>query len=173
MFKPTPNVPELLLEISSVDYPFTNPSNEYGHVNLMIRVLDEEGNLTWISRLDDRSKYRFSGIRMRCQTDRDHRGSYAWNIFYCDRYSIRDYKPYTKTLETIDRRLQKLENDLGEARTFGEYVTRVAKILGATVVEQGKDGELIRYKGAEAGRRIDDLIADIRSRYGEKIAQPA
>lgn len=68
------------------------------------------------------------------RSDEKRSDFYAWQICYVSRYKIdeADCKAMLKVLQTVNRKLQKMEEEYGRPDTFGGYCMRVAKALGAT-----------------------------------------
>lgn len=109
------------------------------------------------------------GISTYCQGDggRRERGAYAFTVHYQRPFGIKldEAVKMARTLTKIDKALRKLEDNRGYAKSYGEYVGRVAEVLKADRilfrVEADKDQ---RFKTPEY-RRLDlgDGIAEINA----------
>jgi hypothetical protein len=83
----------------------------------------------------------WSGLEARCQGDDQSRtraragdaeAVYGFDVEYREPYSIglRKARRMLKTLEKIDRGLDKLSETRGYVRNYGEYLGRLAEVLG-------------------------------------------
>lgn len=104
----------------------------------------------------------YSGLRTSCQGDEQSRtraaagdagAVYGYSCEYHDVYTVdlRKCKRMLKTLEKIDRGLDKLTEARGYVRSYGEYCGRIAEVFGCKgiVIDRGKDGM------TRSGRRYD------------------
>jgi hypothetical protein len=121
----------------------------------------------------------WSGLRLRCQGDEQSRARagegqrdtpvYGYSCEYHDVYSVdrRMAIRMAKTLTDLDRKLDKLTDQRGYARTYGEYVGRVAEIFGCagiaftrTARSRDTTGERWIWTSVGSGvTRIDQQIA--------------
>jgi len=62
--------------------------------------------------------------------------TYAWGVAYLQPYHLDLYRAraMVKTLETVQRKLDRLTARYGEPADFGQYVARVAEALNATTI---------------------------------------
>lgn len=87
----------------------------------------------------------------------DNARLYGWEIGYHDVYSVDRYRAnrMAKTMNAIDKRMEKDREKHGRPKTFGQYVASVAKAIGATklVIGENKHG----WDTIENDRRIVDF----------------
>jgi hypothetical protein len=83
----------------------------------------------------------WSGLQVSCQGDEQsqrrsgeaERGAvYGFGVVYADVHTVelRKVRRMAKTLEKIERGLDKLQQSRGYVRSYGEYLGRVAEVLG-------------------------------------------
>lgn len=84
----------------------------------------------------------WSGLRVSCQGDArsqlralgagEQGPVYGWDTEYRDVFSVdlRKVRRMQRTLEKVERGLSKLREKRGSARSYGEYLGRVAEVLG-------------------------------------------
>ena len=139
---------------------------EHGYFHLYARVCTqkyESGDWRpW--GLDDerygRSKdLLYSGLRVSCQGDdqsqtRDSESVYGFSVEYRDVWSIDREKAERmhRTLDRLHKGLEKLYEARGYVRTYGEYVGRVAEVLGCAGIGIERDARRSRY---ESGRTCE------------------
>lgn len=71
----------------------------------------------------------------------DHNGrndgqhDYAWSAYFKpSRVELREAQAIVKTLTTLDKRLEKMREQFGYVKSYGEFVCRVANALGAVAI---------------------------------------
>jgi len=114
--------------------------DEYMHLYARVVTDRYERGERWPWGLDDDYDYKgllYSGLRVACQGDarsqtRDHEPVYGFHIEYCDLFSVDREKAgrMHKTLTLIAKRLEKLGASRGYYRSYGEYLGRIAEVLG-------------------------------------------
>lgn len=164
--------PPIQLELRNInEAPTLTGHTPYAHVAFQVATRDSRH---WS---DDpvRGIYFKDNLQIRCQIDdrdhcpaRDHSPSYSWEVFYHQPYAV-DVPvagKMLKTLKLIEQRLEKLRDQFGSPRTYGEYVVRIANILQAHLVfyEQYPNGRRFENyrceKPGECIHRIDELVLD-------------
>jgi hypothetical protein len=119
-----------------------------------------------------RSYHELDGLVISCQTDRDRAEvmdtypleslSYAWRVGL--RVDIADEetcKRGARVLRRINRQLDAWHADFGAPQSFGMFLKRVLKALGADAVEVHADGDALdmaRVGPEDAGRVADRAI---------------
>jgi hypothetical protein len=118
---------------------------DHGYYHLYARVCTQQyENSAWqpYGVDDDYSDgLKWSGLRVSCQGDeqsqtragRGESGSvYGFSTEYhdCWKLDLRTVRRMAKTLETIDRKMDKLQEARGYVASYGEYLGRVAEVLG-------------------------------------------
>jgi hypothetical protein len=90
----------------------------------------------------------YSGLRLTCQGDersamRDSEPVYGFDCEYREEFSIglRKARRMVKQLERIDRGLDKLREKRGYVGSWGEYVGRLAEVLGCKGIASQKTAE--------------------------------
>jgi hypothetical protein len=75
--------------------------------------------------------------------DDAERHAYGFEVGYRNMYHVdtRLAVKMAKTLTTIDKRLSKLNDTRGYIRSFGEYVGRVAEVIGASAIVRRPKGQ--------------------------------
>lgn len=112
----------------------------------------------------------FENLRISCQGeyDRRSRGVYGFDAVYREPYTVdeRMAEKMFKSLRTINRRLAKMREAEGSTHTYGEYVARFARAIGATEIlfatrkaDRHSEMRYRRFKIADGAREIDALIA--------------
>lgn len=78
----------------------------------------------------------FHNLFADCQMSADNDHAYGFKVSYHEpfRVDIRNCEKMVKTLRKIEKKINKLNDEFGEPRTFGEYVSRFAKAVGAKTV---------------------------------------
>lgn len=73
-------------------------------------------------------------LRISAQADYASEDAYGWRVEYAQPYSVDlgRAEVMVKLLRKIQRGLDRMERDLGYAESFGAYVARVGKLLGAS-----------------------------------------
>lgn len=147
-----------------------------GHVQCQIVQLHADGTVTNpLARWED--KERFEDLVVRCQMNSDDKPenarspSYAWEVEYAQPYKVGllEAEKMTQTLRRIEKGLRRIADKLGEPRTFGEYVARVALVLGMTrYAAKTRDGGTWRHTDNEHSFRevsglrgyVDSLVVE-------------
>lgn len=116
----------------------------------------------------------FQNLGMNCFVDiNENPNPYGIHVEYNDVYSVNQriaHKMY-KTLKKVNNKLAKYDAEFGRYKTFGEFVSRFAKSIGAKVIVFYKDysnvdsnytrNNFIEYKPGKAVGIIDQLITDM------------
>lgn len=129
-----------LREIKNPMYLLVTEQREHGYFHLRAAVVTQKyEHNAWIPYgIDDdySDGLLWSGLRVNCQGDRDSQVRdrepvYGFATEYRDVFSIdvRKARRMLKTLERIERNLNKLSEVRGYVRNFGEYLGRVAEAL--------------------------------------------
>lgn len=120
-------------------------TREHGYFHLTARVCTQRyENSAWVPYgVDDdySDGPKWSDLRATCQGDeqsRTHaaRGNaapvYGFSIEYRDSWKLdlRTVRRMTKTLETIEKKMEKLQAIRGYVDNYGEYLGRIAEVLG-------------------------------------------
>jgi len=103
----------------------------------------------------------WSGLRINCQGDdrsRERSGEgdggavYGFDVDYRDVYSVdlRKARRMAKTLDKLDKGLAKMTEARGYVRSYGEYIGRVAEVIGAAGIGFDRQNKLPRN-----GQRFD------------------
>lgn len=115
-------------------------NGEYTHIVGTVVPLDDDAKL--VMRLNDGpyngGVHRVNGLKITAQAenDRRERGFYAYSVEYdLGACVTRDVaRAAYETLDYIEKRLAKIAAVRGFPRTVGEYVGRVAEVIGATEI---------------------------------------
>ena len=119
-------------------------TREHGYFHLHARVAtakyDGGARLPYGVDDDYSDGLKYTGLRFSCQGDastqraeRRETAVYGWDsVEYHDvwRLDLRQCSRMVKTIQLIDRKLAKLSETRGYARSYGEYLGRVAEALG-------------------------------------------
>lgn len=114
----------------------------------------------------------YSQISQGVKADGNLAHSYAWECEYCTS-SVRliDVRRMFKTLNMIDKRMRRLEDREGMAATYGQYINRVMRAIGATMVyEADKISEGVistSWTLKDAAYIVDSRTADIIDNLSE------
>lgn len=145
----------------------------YYHVKCDIVVVYENGcvrNCSWDPFGDDQHGS-LADLRISCQGEGDSRekGVYAWDAEFhpTGGIDLARAKAMHKVLEAIQRKTQQMDKEWGRPQTYGQYVLRIAKAIGAKeMIRQGphcrgrsyEDMDLHRKELAEGADTIDYWI---------------
>lgn len=118
--------------------------------------------------LNDKDYQFFEDLTATCYISNDGMDTpYGYHVEYFSPYSVelRDAEKMYKTLKKINNKLKKMESEFGTHKSFGEYVSRFAKAVGAKVVVFYENfdpkeanysrNEYIEYKPGKAIEKID------------------
>lgn len=111
-------------------------------------------NISWDYLRDDNATLGgLHNLRISCQgnVEQRDRGVYAWETEYYEAsyIDLPRVRAMAKTLETIDRGMKRMAKEWGDPSTYGQYVLRVAKAIGAK--------ELIFQSKRCKGRSYDEM----------------
>lgn len=146
-------------------------SGEYGHVKAAIVERDPETSelLGFRSDYEDKEYEYYQDLIVDGQTHRgnkDGSSSYGWKIMYRPfTVTEREAGKMYKTLSKLNKKMDKYYNEEGQADTFGEYVSRVAKAAGVkefVTVNNGIRNSFI--KGHLAITAIDAMMDAVNSK---------
>lgn len=129
--------------------------------------------------------HRIEGLAVTSQGENsraDH-GLYGFHVEFTDVRFVRtrDAEQIFRTLAFIDRRLSKIAAKRGDVRTFGEFVGRVAEVIGAETIlfQKGKprgwhdENEYDRGDIGGGVRRIELIEREWRQKFSEQQAVTA
>jgi hypothetical protein len=105
----------------------TLATGKYGHVTLVPFSYDQDGTKHYLVHGHDHHLLELGNLAARCQIDGSSGSeSYGWSVEYRNLYSVRleDAARILKTLQTIDRRMDKMTEREGQPRSFGQFVNR-------------------------------------------------
>lgn len=147
----------------------------YSHLQFFATDLDgrhfndsDTERLGWL-RLDDFCIMDQMGGTISQETD------YGWNYCYLRPYTVgyRDSEGMFKTLSKINKGLDKLSAKFGYATTYGQFVARVASIIGAVAIRFYEEDDRKLYSDIAPGNAvsaIDRLVKDEVNRLNGRIA---
>jgi len=163
---------ELLLELSTIK----PDASGYAHVRLSpFRI--EDGRPRYfvvacgeniVSGLD------LAGLMISCQIDK-HAGdspSYAWCVEYRDIFSVDMPRAQSmaKTLAAIERRMSKMYDLEGSPKSYGQFVNRVARAIGAAgIQERGREG-MMTWTLGESVYPVDQRVQQMKTLCEERAA---
>jgi hypothetical protein len=124
----------------------------------------EAGALTWgysLDNLDNLEVY----SQGNCDAEEEKRYLYAWEVGYNNGGLVNHdrAKRMVAVLGLIKRRLDKMDNDAGYCRSFGQYVGRVARALGVKwILFAPRDGQQAwnngyRWHAQSVGRGVNQI----------------
>lgn len=106
----------------------------YGHIRGNIIKVKEKGieNIGSFDLMGTRQTQYYSDLQIRCQSDETIEHTYAWSVEYYSPISVKYKEAFLmyKTLGSINKRLSKMEQEIGEPTSFTQFVLRAAKIIG-------------------------------------------
>jgi len=117
----------------------------------------------------DRYEHTLTNVRLHSQANR----GYHWNGMYgmsvnieCyDRVTLHDAKRAVATLTPIDRKIQKMLDEEGSVKSYGQWLNRVSRAIGAKTVffkREKESASRSQYHGAAGG----DIVY-----YGDALEQ--
>ena len=144
---------------------------DFAHIKAYVckPVLNSNGTPEPVDRYD----HPLHNIRLHSQASR---GGY-WNGMYgmdvtveCfERINLREAKKAMLTLAPIDRKIQKMLDDEGSVKSYGQWLNRVARAIGAQTVffkRETANSSRAQYHGASGGDIV--FYADqLESKIGE------
>lgn len=97
---------------------------------------------------------------------------YGWEVRYHNVYTVdlRKAERMTKTLRTVEKRMEKLTASYGHPATYGAYLARVARAIGATTFVFHKDGGRTGWCHSETEYTFRDTNAEAISEV-DRIVQ--
>jgi hypothetical protein len=109
----------------------------------------------------------WTGLQVSCQGDKDSRvrmgegdrgAVYGFDVEYRDVWSVdlRKARRMSKTLDKIEKGMARLSEQRGYVRSYGEYLGRVAEVLGCAGI--GIDGTPGRYGSRYRWMSIGDGV---------------
>ena len=154
-----------------------NESAEY--LTFSISVVTDRGILAGTMDEIDFPYYRaydeYAQLRVTAQANAgDTNGAYAYETAYRDtNVNVRDGEAMMKVLRSIQRKMEKMESVEGSAKSFGQYVNRVARALGIKRVYLRKNGNghgVSAWTVAEIVWRIDSVTEEYQRTHTEKAS---
>jgi hypothetical protein len=144
---------------------------DFSHIKAYVckPVLNSNGTPEPVDRYD----HPLHNIRLHSQASR---GGY-WNGMYgmdvtvecLDRINLREAKKAMLTLAPIDRKLEKMVAEEGSVKSYGQWLNRVARAIGAKTVffkREPANSSRAQYHGASGGDIV--FYADqLESKIGE------
>lgn len=112
----------------------------------------------------------FDGLTATCHISDDDTEPYGYRVEYFSPYTVeqKDAERMYKTLKKINNKMKKFENEFGSHKSFGEYVSRFAKAVGAKVVVFYEDfdnahsnytyNNFLEYKPGKAVEIVDEFV---------------
>lgn len=164
--------PEIHLEMRVVKPTVGNGG--YAHVFLDPFRFDDDGKKKYYgsSWSHDHPSLYFPNLRIVSQIDgKGESESYAWGIEYRDIYSLNRWEAnkMSATLNLIDRRLDKLNTKEGRPQSFGQYVNRAMRVLGAKSVyyttsaaQENHPGLVQTWKPGDVAYIVDTAVREVR-----------
>lgn len=155
-------------------------SFDYTHqLHIEISVLENDGtpdNPKWrnVTELSDTPGY-YDLVCIGYAKGREPEGAYGWEIEYHNVYSvdIRRSKQMFKTLTAVAKTMEKMRNQEGNPQTFGQYVNRFARAIGASYLIVWDDSHKSFYSErtykmwglADIPYIVDRIIAEFHDKY--------
>jgi hypothetical protein len=154
---------------------FETGNGNYRHVNFRFVTVDHEDEVrNIISSYQDKHFEFFDDLVIHCQiggvcSEGEEMKPYSWGADYQDLYSVGldGAEKMVKTLRRLEKGLDRIQDKLGYAETYADYVLRVANVLGVKVFvfqrtfngDQYSANEYdFEYQFASAKHRINMLI---------------
>jgi hypothetical protein len=164
-------------------------SFDYTHqLHIEIGVLENDGtpdNPKWrnVTDLSDTPGY----YDLTCTgyaKGREIEGSYGWGIEYRNAYSVdlRRAKQMLKTLAAVDKTMEKMRTQEGNPQTFGQFVNRFARAIGASylIVWDPSHKSFFysertykSWKLADIPFTVDRMIAEFHGKHAAEHVQTA
>jgi hypothetical protein len=146
----------------SIDSP-SHSNGAYGHVNLSLCPIMPQGR-SYADDVMDGIYHR--DLTIRCQIDANKEvsePSYGWEICYLRPYTVdlNDATRMVATLKRIGAKVEKLREQIGCARTYGDWCARFAAVLNATVVFYDSDKQEWRYTSGDAAHMLNTKVAEV------------
>jgi hypothetical protein len=75
------------------------------------------------------------------------------NVECYERITLQDAKKAIDTLSPIEKRIAKMQSEEGEAKSYGQWLNRVARAIGAKTVffKRERTGSSVQYLGVSGG----------------------
>ena len=152
-------------------------TDKYGHVTLIPFFCDQSGDKRYPVFGRDDLPLELADLAARCQIDgRTGSPSYGWSVEYRNLYSV-DLGAATrilKALRTIDRRMDKMTEREGQPQSFGQFVNRFMRAIGASTIVDGAGNET-QWSLREAVYIVDTRVAHLREQakaleLGERVS---
>lgn len=105
----------------------------------------------------DRYEHPFYNVRLHSQASRGYHwtGMYGMslNVECYERITLQDAKKAIDTLSPIEKRIAKMQSEEGEAKSYGQWLNRVARAIGAKTVffKRERTGSSVQYLGVSGG----------------------
>jgi hypothetical protein len=134
-------------------------SHGYFHLHARVTTDRYENGQRYPYGLDDEYSFEgkplLSGLRASCQGDersqlRPEGAVYGFGVAFKDRYrpiELNDAARMVKTLTRVQKGLEKLSDARGYVKTYGEYLGRLAEVLGCKGIALQREAEYARQTG--------------------------
>ena len=162
----------ILIRVSNHSWP---SSDKFARFFADVITFGEDGTPRNCSDLDVEKDYKYyPNFTATCFVSSDNDDYYGARVEYFDPYVVdmNTAEKMYKTLKKVNNKLRKYNNDFGSYKTFGEYVSRFAKAVGAKLVVFYDDYDAIHsnyklnsyreYKPGEAVKIIDDFVERVQ-----------
>lgn len=164
----------MIVEVSASNY-----GDPYFHVTARpVKHVWDEHSKSWSFRSGfEYDEPRYGDLQVRAQGSLDEDApSYGWNVEYHQPYRVTrgDAEEMAKVLRKIERGVEKMTADLGYAENIGQYIARVAKVLGITSFgmfpPKGEalwsSGERVRWDNAShLNWQIEQRVVELRTQH--------
>lgn len=172
-----------LLIMKDIDNNY-GQSTTFAHIRANVITFDAEDNKPRNlihSSIDMKDYQYFDGLVATCQMDscKTDDGPYGFNIEYRDIHSAQYNKinKMAKTLKKIHNKMNKMDDEIGRPKSFGEFVIRFAKAIGVKTIVFHDDYENINprypdnsYQYVKNMNESIELIDDMASELQKKLA---
>jgi hypothetical protein len=106
--------------------------DKVSHISVQIKTI-EEGKITnfshsWLNMKDNEF---YNNMTFTCQMSEHFSEPYGFQVAYKDVYLIESYdlEKMARTMKRVQKGLERLYHQFGDAKTFEEWILRVAKVL--------------------------------------------
>ena len=162
-------------------YVTKQTDHEYSHI--MIAIVDYDGTTPTNTRYDwseDKPNEFYDNLVFRCQISKGHEKSYGHEVRYQDIYQVGSVEigKMSKTINRIERALEKVRVNRGYCRDFAEFAGRVSEILKIEFVfatsesESGwySDGRYAEIDRQDGIAKIGLIETKLIEQHADKVA---
>ena len=151
---------------------------DFGHINGFIRVRDAADGYGFKSFRESNPCERIV-IRSQCsQSMSERKEMYGWTVAYDDgrHMTLYECQKAVKALAPIERKLQRYTDLEGAPQSFGQWINRVARAVGAEFIilrdayRPRRNGTLRVYSIGDAVREIDQSATELIERLAARVA---